>query len=146
MLAKKRKVYLAHDQFIFGIGVKVMVKYLVQELPEGKGFKLSVVSDKKKYKSFFKTTQNYFIEGNTLYSHGLRLFPFTKKRDKPGLASFHKKKLVEKLDVISGIAKQVKNAGEHKTIAISKIIDEAFVQMSAHDKGIKNMVKKYFQE
>jgi hypothetical protein len=146
MLTKKRKIYLADNQYIFGIGVKIVVKYLVKELPEQKGFKLTVVADKKKQKSFFKTTQNFFIEGNTLYSHGLRLFPYSKKRDRQWLVSFHKKKLVEKLDVLSKSAAQIKNAGDQKTIQVSQAIDRAFVEMSLYDKGIKNVVKKYLEE
>lgn len=146
MLAKKRKIYLADNQYIFGIGVKIMVKYLVKELPDGKGFKLSVVADKRKQKSFFRTTQNFFIEGNTLYSHGLRLFPYNKRRDRQWLASFHKKKLVEKLDVLSRIVGQLKNASEYKTISISKVVDNALKDMALYDKGIRNLVKKYFEE
>jgi hypothetical protein len=146
MLTKKRKVHLLDNQYIFGVGVKIMVKYLVKELPEQKGFKLTVVADKKKQKSFFRTHQNFFIEGNTLYSHGLRLFPYSKKRDRQWLASFHKKKLVEKLEVLSKIAAQIKNAGEQKTIQVSAVIDRAFEEMSRYDKGIRNVVKKYLEE
>ena len=146
MLAKKRTISLADNQYIFGIGVKIMVKYLVKELPDGKGFKLSVVADKRKQKSFFRTTQNFFIEGNTLYSHGLRLFPYNKRRDRQWLASFHKKKLVEKLDVLSRIVGQLKNASEYKTISISKVVDNALKDMALYDKGIRNLVKKYFEE
>lgn len=145
MLEKKRRVYLADGQYIFGIGVKVMVKYFVTQLPGNKGFKLSVVGDKKKRKSFFKTDKEYFIEGNTLYSHGLRLFPHTKKREKHWLAVTHKAKLFEKLELLSKIASQLKFASEQKTISISTIIDEAFKSMSMHDRGIKNSVKKYFE-
>ena len=56
MLTKKRKVYLLDNQYIFGVGVKIMVKYLVKELPEQKGFKLTVVADKKKQKSALTRT------------------------------------------------------------------------------------------
>lgn len=145
MLAKKRRIYLADSQYIFGIGVKVMVKYFVTQLPNDKGFKLSVVGDKKKRKSFFKTDKEYFIEGNTLYSHGLRLFPYSKKRDKQWLAMFNKAKLYEKLELLSKIASQLKNASEQKINSISGVIDETFRNMATHDKGIRNSVKKYFE-
>ncbi len=145
MLAKKRRIYLADSQYIFGIGVKVMVKYFVTQLPNGKGFKLSVVGDKKKRKSFFKTDKEYFIEGNTLYSHGLRLFPYSKKRDRHWLAAMHKSKLFEKLSLLSKIASHLKNANEQKTISISEIIDEAFRNIAMHDKVVRNSVKKYFE-
>lgn len=145
MLAKKRRIYLADGQYIFGIGVKVMVKYFVTQLPNDKGFKLSVVGDKKKRKSFFKTDKEYFIEGNTLYSHGLRLFPYSKKRDRHWLAVMHKSKLFEKLSLLSKIASNLKNANEQKTISISEIIDEAFRNIAMHDKVVRNSVKKYFE-
>lgn len=146
MLAKKRKIYLANGQFIFGVGVKVMVKYSVTELPEGRGFKLAVVSDKKKQKSFFRTAQNFFIEGNTLYSHGLRLFPYTKKRDREWQAAHYKKQLVSKLDLFGKIIGQIKSASQHKTILISCVVDNALKDMALHDKGIRNLVRKYFEE
>lgn len=145
MLAKKRRVYLKDGQYIYGIGVIVMVKYLVKELPEGKGFKVTVVADQKKYKSFFKTKETYFIEGNTLYSHGLRLYPYTKKRDRKWLAMMNKSKLVQRLNLLSDICKHIKNASEQKTISISQIIDNAFMQMSLIDKGIKKSVRDYIE-
>jgi hypothetical protein len=145
MLAKRRRVYLKDGQFIYGIGVKIMVKYLVRELPEGKGFKISVVGDKKKPKSFFKTKEPYFIEGNTLYSHGLRLYPYTQKRDRKWLAAINKAGLVQRLNLLSDICEQIKKASEQKTISISEIIDNAFRQMSLIDKGIKRSVIEYIE-
>jgi len=146
MLAKRRKIQIADKQFVFGVGVKLIAKYLVTQLPGDKGFRFSLVLDRNKRKSSFTIPNNYFIEGTTLYSHGLRMFPYNKKRDRQWAAAVHKRRLVEKLDLLSKIAARVKNAGHQRTIQMSESIDKALSEMASCDKVIKRAVKKYLQE
>ena len=126
--------------------MKVIVKYLVTQIPNNQRFKLSLVSEKNKRRSYFITATHYFLEGTPLYSHGLRIFSYNKKRDRQWTAAMHKKKLAEKLALLSKIAVRIKNAGEQRVIQMSTSIDKALLEMASCDKVIKRAVKKYLQE
>ena len=102
MYTQKRKVALADGMILYGVGIRSIVKYVVMAIPEKDAFRLYIVGESGRNKSFM-TKIKEFYEGETIYKHGYRMFRHSASIEKKYVRYLVKHNLYSKLQKIKAI-------------------------------------------
>jgi hypothetical protein len=136
MPARKRKVALADGIVLYGVGLKSVVKYFVTHIPEKDAYKLQVIGERGR-KSYFTTKQKLFLEGDTLYKHGYRIYMHSAAIEKKYVSYLVKHNLHSKLKKIYNIMERINDLSDKKMFALSLICDEMIREAAKIDRRIK---------
>ena len=137
MYKKKKKVALADMMVLYGVGLKSIVKYYVSHIPEKGVFKFQVIGERGNT-SAFTTKQKEFLEGETLYKHGYRIYTHTKSLEKKYIIYLVRQNLHSKLKKIEQIMARANMLAPDKMLAISLLCVNMIRQASEIDRRIKH--------
>jgi hypothetical protein len=137
----KKKVALQDGITLYGVGQKVIVRYIVFYMPEKNAFKI-VVDGAKGRSGYFITRATHFFEGETLYKHGYRVYSYSYKLEKRYVSYLVKHTLYSKLQKVEAIVERLNKMSLEKMAELVKICDNMIEQASQVDRRIGKDIKR----
>lgn len=141
MYTGKKKVALQDGITLYGVGQKVIVRYLVIYVPEKDAFKI-IVDGAKGRSAYFITKAKHFIEGDTLYKHGYRVYSYSYKLEKKYVSYLVRHTLHSKLQKVEAIVGRVNKMSLEKMAQLVKICDNMIEQAATVDRRIAKDIKR----
>jgi len=140
MSQRKKQVALQDGMIVYGVGLKTIVKYYVKHIKEKNAYKFTLDIQNGRVASF-TIFVDFFIEGETLYRHGYKIFSYKNHWEQQYQARVVKHNLVKNLKKIETITKRMNKMNVEKMILLSKVLDNMFEAAASVDRSLKKSLK-----